>query len=68
MKIDMDEIWNEVKENGKKLDSCTKHDFSIDTEPDKKFGKKYQCPNCGGHIDAIKKMWYEKGLKHGAVI
>jgi hypothetical protein len=68
MKIDANEIWNEIQENHKKIESCNKHDFSIDLNPDKKFDKKYQCSKCGGHVDAIKKSWYEKGLKHGAVI
>lgn len=65
MKIDSKQIWEEVKENHKKLDSCNKHDFSIDVTPAIKFGKKYKCSSCGGVVDGITKLWYEKGVEHG---
>lgn len=59
-----DEIWEGVQANHAKLNSCTLHDFSIDMNPDKTWGKRYQCTNCGGHVDAVTKGWYEKGLEH----
>lgn len=66
MPLDAKEIFQQVKENSNKLNSCSRHDFSIDTTPDKKFGKRYKCVNCGGEIDSIEKYWYEKGLEHGS--
>ena len=58
------EIWEEVKENNRKLNSCPLHDFSIDLKPDRKLGKDWQCTQCGGNISSIDKSWYEKGLEH----
>jgi hypothetical protein len=58
------QIFEEVKENHRKLDSCSRHDFSIDLVPDTKWGKRYQCSRCRGIVDSLTKYWYEKGLKH----
>lgn len=63
MPIDVKELMREIKENHRKLESCGKHDFSIDATPDKKFGKMYWCTNCDGEVDAARKLWYEKGLE-----
>lgn len=60
----MNEIWLQVKENHRKLETCQKHDFSIDLTPERPIGKMYQCTQCGGSVDAIEKKWYEKGLAH----
>lgn len=60
-KDDARHILEQVKENHKKLDSCTCHDFSVDLTPDQKMLKKYQCVNCKGEVDSIAKYWYEKG-------
>lgn len=63
-KKEMMEIFQEVKENHKKLDACERHDFSIDLNSERPMGKKYQCTRCGGWVDETKKTWYEKGLAH----
>lgn len=57
-------LWQQVRENHKKLASCKLHDFSIDLTPGKPWGNRYQCVNCGGEVDDTRKEWYEKGLKH----
>jgi hypothetical protein len=57
-------IWEEVKENHRKLDSCKKHSFDEDVTPDRVLGKTYKCTSCGGTVDSITKSWYELGLKH----
>lgn len=62
----IDEIWLQVKENHRKLDGCRIHDFSIDLNPERPMGKKYQCTRCGGWVDVTGKTWYEKGLQHQA--
>ena len=66
IKINPKEIMREIKENSKKLDSCSKHDFSMDATPaDKKWNKKYRCVYCGGEVGLTEKHWYEKELEHG---
>ena len=65
MNINSRHILDEVKENHRKLDSCICHNFGIDMMSDRIIGKKYKCTQCGGVIDAINKIWYERGLKHG---
>lgn len=64
-KIDGKAIWAEVQENHRKLRGCALHDFSIDLNPDRRMGKKWQCSRCGGVIDAVRRLWYIDGLKHG---
>ena len=59
-----DKIWEEVKENHKKLNNCNLHYF-IDITPEKPFGKKYRCKNCKGVLDGINVSYYNLGLKHG---
>ncbi|WP_156940159.1 hypothetical protein [Caldanaerobius polysaccharolyticus] len=55
MSIDFKEIINQVKENQNKLNSCIKHDFSIDITPEKKLDKRYRCINCNGEVSSIEK-------------
>ena len=57
-------IWNRVRENSKKLEGCTRHDFSIDNTPEKPLLKKFKCTNCGGEVDSQYKKWYELGIEH----
>lgn len=57
-----------IKENTKRLESCTLHSFDIDIFPDLLVGKKWQCSNCHGEVDSVKKLWYEEGLAHGRVL
>lgn len=62
----MKQIFVDVKENHRKLDSCIRpHDFSIDLNPEKKIGKRWQCAKCGGVVDGINRSWYDDGLKDG---
>jgi hypothetical protein len=42
MSIDVKDLMRDIKENHRKLDRCSKHDFSIDATPDKKFSKMYK--------------------------
>ena len=60
----MDDLWLQVRKNHQKLDGCQRHDFSIDLNPERPMGKKYQCTRCGGWVDVTEKNWYEKGLAH----
>ena len=53
----------QIKENHRKLDECSQHNFSIDATPDKKYDKRYRCVNCSGDVSATDKYWYETGLK-----
>jgi hypothetical protein len=56
------QIMETAKENWKRLNSCRLHDFSVEIEPQRKFFERYQCVNCGGHVDKTAKHWYEKAL------
>lgn len=57
-------IFQEVKENHKKLDSCSGHDFAEDVYPERKWGKRFRCTKCSGEVDYATKIWYEKGREH----
>jgi len=60
-KINIDAIMEEIRANNKLLDSCPKpHKFERD--PAKPLGKR-TCKKCGGKIDGIHAIWYERGLK-----
>ncbi|MEK4883650.1 hypothetical protein NST81_02815 [Bacillus sp. FSL W8-0223] len=61
------EIVKQVIENEKRLKSCTRHRFAKDLTPDKPWGKRWKCVNCGGEVDNTAKNWYEKGLEHAGV-
>ncbi len=54
-------IWGKAVANGKALDACERHRFTIDLTPDKPLGKRWQCRHCGGEVDAHAKYWYELG-------
>lgn len=54
----VDKIWQGVKENHKKLDNCTLHQFGkIGYKP----GKAYKCLNCGGEMRTSDIYMYAKG-------
>jgi hypothetical protein len=58
-------VWEQVKKNHAALDGCVgPHDFRVIDGPKKVF-RDFRCTKCGGEIDAIKKHWYDEGLKHG---
>lgn len=58
-------IFENVRNNRKKLESCSHHDFLIEIPvPHSKIQKKYQCTHCKGIVDSQEKYWYELGLLH----
>jgi len=58
-------IWEEVKENKRRLDSCEGvHDFSIDIDPEKNHNKRTQCTKCKGYVWPGNLYWYNKGVEH----
>jgi len=60
-------IWEEVKENHKKLDACPgPHKFTIPFRSSGELIRDWSCELCGGHISSSDKSWYEKGLNHGS--
>lgn len=65
-KREVDAIWQGVKDNQRKLDSCTHpHDFEIISEPNKVV-RNARCTKCGGTTSASCARWYIDGLKHAA--
>lgn len=60
------EIWLKVKANQTKLDSCSKHSFTIQAGR-REFMDDFICEYCGGRIDSTNKAWYEKGIKHAKI-
>ena len=62
---DYQEIMKEVKANLTKLEECPgPHQFEGPLDKDLSFNK-YRCKRCGGVIDGINQLWYQRGLKHG---
>jgi len=63
-KDDIRSIWDEVKENAKKLEECSgPHDFQPDNS--RKPVRDEVCSKCGGKISKVDANWYRKGLKDG---
>lgn len=61
---DVREVFEEARENAKRLDACWgPHDFG-DFEPGK---RDYFCSNCGGRVHATARAWYVKGLEHASI-
>jgi hypothetical protein len=60
--IDGIELMKQIKDNHRKLDGCSFHEFNIDVTLDKKFDKRYRCVRCGGEVSTMAKHWYEKGI------
>lgn len=59
------DIWEGVKANNAKLDECPgPHRFTIPAGL-RKFADDFICEVCGGKVDGVNKVWYEKGLEHG---
>ena len=60
----MSDIARQVKENHRKLNSCSYHEFELMpgfTETD--FKRKYVCKHCAGTIDPSAHFWHEKGRR-----
>lgn len=58
------ELWDAVKANSAKLESCQRHDF-VALETERRLGGKYRCSACGGEADSHAVHWYRAGLRHG---
>lgn len=66
-----DAVYEEVKANQRKLESCAQHLFVI---PLNRMTKKevsmpeafcyWKCYSCGGYVDSLQKKYYDLGLKH----
>ena len=61
---EMKVIWEGVKENHKKLNSCPSHSFVM-TSPENQLKRQFVCSNCLGTIDGIAHDWYQKGFQDG---
>lgn len=62
-------VAQQVKENHRKLNSCSYHEFELMpgfTETDLK--RKYACQHCAGTIDGSAYFWHEKGRQPKGVI
>lgn len=64
---EINEIWEQVKANHARLDSCAgPHDFSIEGRKQGQLVRDWQCSKCGGTLDSVNVQWYRKGLAdHG---
>lgn len=56
------QIWNDVKENQRRLDSCKRHRFEPH-DPPYLFGEKFTCLNCGGRLGAVETYQYTLGYE-----
>lgn len=56
-------LWEEVRANHERLESCPRHDFHT-PEPGR-LGVRYTCRACGGWADGHAIVWYMRGLAHG---
>ena len=61
-------IWDRVDENIRILESCDRHNFSVQLDHPNIFRMRWKCDRCGGVVDRMAKFWYERGLEHGAVV
>jgi hypothetical protein len=57
-------VWDRLRANQLKLDSCRRHAFTLDLAPDKELAKRWGCEHCGGVVDATAKAWYDAGARH----
>lgn len=62
--IDPVKLLQEVRENHRLLDGCSRHEFKP-LGPENQLGVRYQCSHCGGRVDAVALHWYRAGLAHG---
>ena len=63
---DANQLWKQVQENHKTLDSCAGPHVFVDQTPERAIGKKFRCSACGGTADGVARHWYERGLVDGA--
>lgn len=62
-RTDLLDLWESVKANSAKLDSCARHDF-VQIEPERAIGGRYRCARCNGEADSVAVRWYRDGLLH----
>jgi hypothetical protein len=55
-------IFDDVKENKRKLDACELHDFYATGEG---VRSDFLCRRCDGRISRRDHMWYQIGIRHG---
>lgn len=72
---DNQKLFELIQLNHKKLDSCSKpHEFLIcldrrtrqpleNPTPQQQFGARWRCSKCGGDVDSVVRLWYNRGLK-----
>jgi hypothetical protein len=65
VQIDAKKVWEEVKENHRKLDTCKRHVFVAIPDSTTPIPRKYKCTACGGTADSINVHWYNLGVQHG---
>lgn len=53
-------LWEEVKENVRRLDGCERHKFDA---PLVKIGEKLTCQNCGGVLSLSDISQYVRGFR-----
>lgn len=58
--------WIEAGSNRSPWASRTVRLRSPGCSPTRSFMKRWACSKCGGVVDTINKIWYERGLEHGA--
>lgn len=58
-------IYEAVRNNQEKLESCKRHNFNIDMVPHTTFNKTWKCTRCGGKVNSSERTFYELGLIHG---
>jgi len=61
---EVNKLYENVKKNHHRLDSCIGHVFTL-VNPQDKWHRRYKCTVCGGVIDSFAYGWYTKGLEHG---
>ena len=67
-KDDIQEIFEKVKKNKRKLDSCTKPHNFVEKNTDVPFYKREViCIKCQGVIGRTNYIWYLEGLKDGVI-
>lgn len=65
-KIDMHQIMEEVKENHRKLRTCSRpHEFTIPAPKKGTVRQRVACQKCGGLRTRIEATLYNEGLQDG---
>lgn len=63
---DLKDIWEDVKENHRKLDSCPgPHDFVVKNPEARRMNQRMVCRKCKGEMTVLDANLYLKGVAHG---